>query len=89
MPKAHYQVSLLPQVLFLKKKIESLHITRSMLDRADVLASEAESAIQNLKLITRLSNLSLKLYSWHIKHGHARNENDLNAIEPKKNGNDW
>ena len=71
MAKAHYQVSLLPQVLFLKKKIESLHITRSMEDRADVLASESESAIQNLQLITKLSNLSMKLYSWYIKHGHA------------------
>ena len=81
MAKAHYQVSLLPQVLFLEKKIESLHITRSMEDRADVLASESESAIQNLQLITRLSNLSLKLYSWYIKHGHARNENDSNAVK--------
>ena len=84
MAKAHYQVSLLPQVLFLEKKIESLHITRSMEDRADVLASESESAIQNLQLITKLSNLSMKLYSWYKKHGHARNENDLNAIELKK-----
>jgi len=31
--KAHNQVSLLVQVIFLEKKIEALHITRSMQDR--------------------------------------------------------
>jgi hypothetical protein len=31
-------------------------------------------------MVARLSNLSLKLYSWYIKHGHARNEQDEKAI---------
>ncbi len=79
--RAHHQVSLLPQVLFLEKKIEALHITRSMQDRADVLAGEAEQAIQRLVLITKLSNLSLKLYSWYIKNGHARNEEDTVVVK--------
>ena len=35
------QISLLVQVLFLEKKIESLHITRSLKDRADQLIAEA------------------------------------------------
>lgn len=77
----YHQVSLLPQVLFLEKKIEGLHITRSMQDRADVLADEADKANERLVLITRLSNLSLKLYSWYIKNGHARNEEDAIAIK--------
>jgi hypothetical protein len=79
--RAYHQVSLLPQVLFLEKKIEGLHITRSMEDRADVLATEADWANQRLVLITKLSNLSLKLYSWYIKNGHARNEDDAIAIK--------
>jgi hypothetical protein len=79
--KAHHQVSLLPQVLFLEKKIESLHITRSMEDRAELLADEADKANQRLVSITKLSNLSLKLYSWYIKNGHARNESDVIALE--------
>src|SRR5919205_1222306 len=65
--KAHDQLSFLLEVLFLEKKIESLHITRSMQDRADQLTHEANKAYDRLLLITRLSNLSLQLYSWYIK----------------------
>lgn len=79
--KAHHQVSLLPQVLFLEKKIEGLHITRSMQDRADLLAEEADRANERLVSITKLSNLSLKLYSWYIKNGHARNELEVIAVK--------
>lgn len=74
--KAHNQVSLLVQVISLEKKIESLHITRSMQDRADQLSAEANAVNSRLVLITQLSNLSLQLYSWYIKNGHARNERD-------------
>ncbi len=80
--RAHNQVSFLLQVLFLEKNIESLHITRSMEDRADLLATEAEQTSLRMVMISRLSNLSLKLYSWYIKHGHARNEQD--ALEIKQ-----
>lgn len=72
--KAHNQVSMLVQVIFLEKKIESLHITRSMQDRADQLTSQADKVNERLLLITRLSNLSLQLYSWYIKNGHTRDE---------------
>lgn len=72
--KAHNQVSLLVQVIFLEKKIEALHITRSMQDRADRLASEADKVNERLLMITKLSNLSLQLYSWYIKNGHTRDE---------------
>lgn len=74
--KSHNQVSLLVQVIFLEKKIESLHITRSMQDRAGQLTSEANAVNDRLIMITRLSNLALQLYSWYIQHGHARNEKD-------------
>lgn len=39
--RAHNQVTYLLQVLFFEKKIEALHITRSMQDRAEKLTSEA------------------------------------------------
>ena len=74
--KAHNQVSLLVQVISLEKKIESLHITRSIQDRAGQLTSEADIVNTRLFNITKLSNLSLQLYSWYIKNGHARNDND-------------
>ncbi len=72
----HNQVSLLVEILFLEKKIESLHITRSMEDKADTLTAEADAVNSRVLHITQLSNLALKLYSWYIKHGHARNSND-------------
>lgn len=68
------------QALFFEKKIESLHITRSMQDRADILTGEAELADQKLVTISRLSNLSLQLYSWYIKYGNARNAEEEAAI---------
>jgi hypothetical protein len=27
-------------------------------------------------MVTRLSNLALKLYGWYVEHGHARNEDE-------------
>jgi len=68
-------------VLFLEKKIEALHITRSMQDRASTLAAEADSVIDSLKMISELSNLSLQLYSWYINNGHARSREDEAAVE--------
>ncbi|HUS00460.1 MAG TPA: hypothetical protein VMY77_01965 [Chitinophagaceae bacterium] len=79
--KANNQVSLLVQVLFLEKKIESLHITRSMKDRASQLITESDAVNEHLLRITKLSNLSLQLYSWYINNGHARNEKDEREIE--------
>ncbi|MFL5811909.1 MAG: hypothetical protein ACJ749_20465 [Flavisolibacter sp.] len=70
------QHSFLVQILFLEKKIESLHITRSLQDRARQLTKEADDVMGQISLISRLSNLALELYGWYINHGHARNEND-------------
>lgn len=79
--KAHNQVTFLLQVLFFEKTIEALHITRSMQDRADQLASEVDAVNEQLRLISRLSNLSLELYSWYIRNGVARNEKDEEAVK--------
>ena len=79
--KANNQVTYVLQVLFLEKKIEALHITRSMQDRADLLTNEVEEVNVKLASIGTLSNISLQLYSWYIKNGHARNDNDKAAIE--------
>ncbi len=70
------QVSLMVEVLFLEKKIESLHITRSIENKADVLTAEADALNTRVLHITQLSNLALRLYSWYIKNGHARNQAD-------------
>lgn len=71
--KTQHQYSYLIQAISLEKKIETLHITRSREHRADLLCQEAEEVQIKRELITRLSNLALKLYSFYIKNGHARN----------------
>jgi hypothetical protein len=79
--KQNNQVTFLLQVLFLEKKIESLHITRSMKDRAKKLSDEIDEVNVRLELIAKTSNLSLQLYSWYIQHGHARNQEDRITLD--------
>ena len=79
--KQNNQVTFLLQVLFLEKKIESLHITRSMQDRAKQLSEEIDEVNERLELIAKTSNLSLQLYSWYIQHGHARNDEDRKTLD--------
>ncbi|RYY40441.1 MAG: hypothetical protein EOO08_04725 [Chitinophagaceae bacterium] len=74
--KSYNQDSFLIQIISLEKKIEVLHITRSMEGRAEQLTHEAEEINEKRRIITHLSNLALQLYSWYIKNGHARNEQD-------------
>jgi uncharacterized protein YicC (UPF0701 family) len=78
--RAHNQETFLLQALFFEQKIEALHITRSMQDRADRLASEVNEVNQRLLRTGSLSNLSLQLYSWYIRNGHARSEKDEKAV---------
>ncbi len=78
--EANNQQTYLLQVLNMEKEIEALHITRSMQDRADKLCAEADAVNSKLSLIGKLSNLSLLLYSWYIKNGHARNVEDIKAV---------
>jgi hypothetical protein len=79
--KNHQKSHFLIQVINLEKRIESLHITRSMQDRAERLSEEAIEVSEHINMVARLSNLALQLYSWYIKHGHTRNEEDEKAIK--------
>ncbi len=78
--KANQKFNFLPQIISLEKRIENLHITRSMRDRADTLSQEANEVSRHIDKVARLSNLALQLYSWYIQHGHARNEEDEKDI---------
>jgi len=75
-----YQDSFLLQALFLEKKIEALHITRSLKDRAKQITDETDELLRGLTLTSQLSNLALELYGWYINHGHARNDEDEKSI---------
>lgn len=77
----YHQDSFLIQIISLEKKIETLHITRSMQDRAEQLTAEANMVNEKRRVITQLSNLALQLYSWYVKNGHARNEADEKDIK--------
>ncbi|HEY6502660.1 MAG TPA: hypothetical protein VIZ28_01680 [Chitinophagaceae bacterium] len=74
--KAHQKFNFLTLVIALEKRIETLHITRSMINRAEQLSAEAIEVGKHIDMVARLSNLALQLYGWFIKHGHARNEKD-------------
>jgi hypothetical protein len=75
------QQTVVLRTLFFEQKIEALHITRSMRDRAEKLAAEMQAVNEKLALTGRLSSLSLQLYSWYIQHGVARNEKDEIAVK--------
>ncbi|WP_317125269.1 hypothetical protein [Flavisolibacter nicotianae] len=78
--RARHQDSFLLQAIFLEKKIEALHITRSLKDRARQLAEESSGLMDELALTNHLSNLALELYGWYINHGHVRNPADEDAL---------
>jgi len=78
--KANQKFTFLPQALALEKRIENLHITRSKQNRAEELSAETNEVSRHIDKVARLSNLALQLYSWYIRHGHARNEEDEKDI---------
>lgn len=78
--KTFHQSTFWHQALAFEKKVELLHITRSIQNRAEALSTEVNLLNERLSLIGNLSNLSLQLYSWYIHTGHARNEKDAAAV---------
>ncbi|MCR6720188.1 MAG: hypothetical protein NVV59_07750 [Chitinophagaceae bacterium] len=74
--RTHQKFYFLAQVVALEKRIENLHTTRSIHSRAEQLAIEANEVSEHVDVMARLSNLSLLLFSWFTRYGHARNEQD-------------
>src|ERR671912_590174 len=79
--KQHSKYNFLTQVISWEKKIETLHITRSMQDRGEQLSMEALEVNAKVDMVAKLSNLALRLYSFYIKNGHARNEKDERGVK--------
>ena len=79
--KANQKFNFLVQVISLEKKIETLHITRSTLEKTEILAHEAQEISGHIDRVTRLSNLALLLYRWYVKNGHARNVEDEKELK--------
>ena len=85
--KEHYKYNFLIQVISWEKKIEALHITRSMSDRGQILSLEAIEVNNRVNMVARMSNLAIQLYSFYIKNGHARNENEEEKVKAFFNDN--
>jgi hypothetical protein len=79
--REHYKYNFLTQVISWEKKIEALHITRSMQDRGYLLAAEAIEVNSRVGMVSRMSNLAIQLYSFYIKNGHARNEKEEERVK--------
>jgi len=79
--KNNFQTTYWQQIVIFEKKIEALHITRSIDNRAEMLSKELDEINTRLTMQGRLSNLSLQLYGWYIKMGHARDEKDEMAVK--------
>ncbi|MEO8774199.1 MAG: hypothetical protein ABI295_04205 [Xanthomarina sp.] len=68
------------EIVELEKIIESQYITRSISSRADELTVQAKK-LSELNLITsKLSNLSLQLYSIILKSGYVKNKQEAQKI---------
>lgn len=78
--KANHKYNFLAQVISLDKKIETLHITRSSLEKTELLATEALEISVHIERVIKLSNLALLLYRWYVQNGYARNTDDEKDI---------
>ena len=79
--RANHKFNYLAQVISLEKKIETLHITRSTLEKTELLSMEATEISGHIDKVVKLSNLALLLYRWYVKNGHARNEDDEAGVK--------
>lgn len=68
------------EIVEFEKVIESQYITRSMSNRADELAEQAKLlSLKNIR-ISKLSNLSLQLYSLLLKEGYSKDDADSKKV---------
>lgn len=68
------------EIVELEKIIETQYITRSIPERADELANQAKHLSQQNVIASKLSNLSLQLYSMMLKVGYVRSDEDLKSV---------
>ncbi|MDV7186988.1 hypothetical protein R3X25_06810 [Lutibacter sp. TH_r2] len=69
------------EIVEFEKVIESQYITRSILNRADELTEQAKDLSLRSVRISKLSNLSLQLYSLMLKEGYVKVDNDSKRVK--------
>ncbi len=68
------------EIVEFEKVIESQYITRSMSNRANELSKQAKKlSLKNVR-ISKLSNLSLQLYSLLLKEGYVKDDADSKSL---------
>jgi hypothetical protein len=76
----HEEKNIAYEIVELEKVIESQYITRSITGRADELAIQAKELSKQNVVASKLSNLSLQLYSIMLKSGYARSDKEMEII---------
>lgn len=69
------------EIVELEKVIESQYITRSITNRADELTIQAKALSLSNVITSKLSNLSLQLYSIILKSGYVKNEEEGKKVD--------
>jgi hypothetical protein len=69
------------EIVELEKVIETQYITRSLSNRADQLSVQAKELSQQNVIASKLSNLSLQLYSHLLQKGYVKNEKEVQFVE--------
>ncbi len=78
---SHEEGNLAYEIVELEKIIESQYITRSLSTRADDLTSQSTELSDRTVLLSKLSNLSLQLYSILLKKGYVRTDADFEQVK--------
>jgi len=75
------------EIIEFEKIIESQYITRSMSTRADDLITQSKEISSRTVIMSKLSNLSLQLYSVLLKKGYVRTDKDFEEVKKYFNAN--
>lgn len=76
----HEEKNIAFEIVELEKVIESQYITRSIVGRADELAIQSKDLSRQNVIASKLSNLSLQLYSIMLKSGYAKSDEEMRTI---------
>ncbi len=66
--------------LEIEKHIESIYITGSMYPKAKLLKEQTNTALRQVSINHKLSNLSLSLYGLYLQYGYVKDDRDFDFI---------
>ncbi|MCD8185802.1 MAG: hypothetical protein LUD68_04895 [Rikenellaceae bacterium] len=77
----HKEYVMALQIAETQKAIDSLYVTRSMVNKSTAMSKAASELVKVVFRVNELSNLSNMLYSLHLKLGYVRSEKDIEVID--------